>query len=174
MRLHTDTLTEQDVREAAALAGVRVLECTRRGSRSRVRALVVAFSGSGPYRTQWQGTMDHPAASWDEWGIVLGVLFDRDRRMIAGDRSGYHGAADYHWQTGFRFARHGLTTADGSPVILSPAQQHRRHVWTHDQAECVTGSYAVHRCACGAVRRFLIGGHTREEIGLEIPGRVTA
>jgi hypothetical protein len=40
--------------------------------------------------------------------------------------------------------------------------------------ESCTGSYAVHRCACGAVRRFLIGGHTREEIGLEMPERVTA
>jgi hypothetical protein len=182
MRLHTDTLTRYDIREAAGLAGATLADWTPKGSRSRDHAFEVKLLGSSSSRPN-MGTAsgdrfdrDEFAATWDEWGIFLGVLFDRDPRMIAGGPNGYVGAVDYDWQTGHRFNPDGNGNHPDMPGMLSPAEQHKRHRWEY-QGPVATGSYAVHECTgrngCGAVRRFLLGDATREDLGLDMPERVS-
>lgn len=171
MRIHTDAVTEQDIREAARFAGVSIVNLSRHGSRSRHHALEVTFSGSSKYGGQYGG-LDYSAATWDEWGIVLGVLFDRDPRMIAGGPNGYVGAIDYHWQTGHRFSRNEAEPG-GAADVVTPATQHRRHRWEYS-GETVTSTYHVSQCRCGAVSRRLARGVTREEMGLGVPERVNA
>lgn len=167
MRIHTDVLTRHDLADAFRTAGVTPIHATEHGSRSRSRAFEIALTGTSAYRTQWGGRSDQPAATWDEWGIVLGVLFDRDPRMIAGGPNGYVGKVDYDWQTGGRFAR------DLGPWTLTPAGQHRRHRWDRS-GESVTGSYVVHECRCGAVSRRLLGVTTRADLDLDVPELATA
>jgi len=142
MRIHSDFLEEADVRKAARLAGVRFTRFGLHGSRKRRDggAFDVILTGSSPRRQN--GGSDY-AATWDEWLVFLGTLYSLDPKMVT---PYYEDADHFHWSTGNRF--HGFTLAD----------QHvagHRWEWAGDTA---TGSYAVHECKCGAIRRFLHRG----------------
>jgi hypothetical protein len=172
MRLHTDHLSPRDLYTAAWAAGAEVEEITTHGSRSRDHGLSVHLSGDAPYRPNRHHDGDVHAATWDQWGVFFGILFERDPRMIAGGPKGYVGAEDYRWQTGDRF----LTADDESATGYThrvPAM-HRVHRWEFG-GESITGAYAIHGCrGCPAIRRFLIGALTREDIGLGVPPRTLA
>lgn len=139
MRIHT-RLEARSVRIAAHAAGVTFARMTEHGSRKSTRAFDVILEGHG--RTKWgnsgtHGAASYTAATWDEWGIFLGRVFDYDP---AANATYYRDADDFHWQTGERFK------------TLTPAQQHTRHTWNWN-GDCVTGSYSVHECKCGAIMR---------------------
>ena len=89
MRLHTDVLTEADLREA--LPSEVCAYITPHGSRKRRRAFEVTlyvtakdelhtrYGNSGGY-----GASSDVAATWDEWGIWIARLFERDYRALIG------------------------------------------------------------------------------------------
>lgn len=134
MRLHTDT-SERTLRDAATKAGVTFARLERHGSRSRSHAFDVILEGAGRHGGQWGG--QYRSATWDQWGIFLARIFEKDPNMKC---RAYDGADDFHWLTGGRFRR------------LELSNQHIRHLWAYS-GTCVTGRYSVHDCLCGARRR---------------------
>jgi hypothetical protein len=127
MRIHTDTLTVDDLHAAAKLADCTVEAATRHGSRARAYALDFIMSGHGKSRGQY-GNLDYTAASWDDYGIALAELFRRDPRAIVGTpgRPTYDGAADFHARTVDRYQ---TLTAD---------QAHHAHKRDHAARDYVT------------------------------------
>ena len=80
MRIHTDTLSASDFYSAAIIARVS-MDLTEHGSRSRNRAFNVLLTGESRRRTNpghaW-GEERGFAATWDQWGVFLAVLFAAD------------------------------------------------------------------------------------------------
>lgn len=154
MRIHSNTLTERDAYDAAALAGVGFHRLSTHGSRSRAHALDVVLEGSGRTGGAWgnsgnAGAGSYVAATWDEWGIFLGELFRRDPDAhVPGI---YHDGEHYRWVTGARFD------------ALTPADQHKRHRWdAHGRS--ITGAYYVSECKCGAIQRRMAPGRPWDEV----------
>jgi len=139
MRIHSDSVSELEVRKAATLAGVGFTRFALKGSRSRAQAFDVILTGSSTRRQNFGGP--DMAATWDEWGIFLGHLFGLDPAMVAKDA--YASAEHFHWATGGRYR-------DGN---LRPSTQHPKHTWEYT-GQSAAGAYSVHECACGAIRRF--------------------
>lgn len=146
MRIHTDTLTAQDIRDAARRAGVDLYRMTVHGSRKRARAYDVILEGTGRTGTRYGQNTDMVAATWDEWGIFLAELFRRDDRLTI--PRVYEDGEHFRWVTYGRY--------DG----LTPDRQHVRHRWMAAR-QAVTGTYYVSHCRdpqCGAsVRRLAYG-----------------
>ena len=82
MRIHTDTLTMSDVYVAARFARADVVDFTEHGSRSRDHAFNVKLEGeSRRHPNGGASGRDYAsgyAATWDQWGVFLSVLFDLD------------------------------------------------------------------------------------------------
>lgn len=115
MKIHSNTLTMTDVREAAAAAGVTFDRCTESGSRSKARAFDVTLRGNSRRAPNFgTGKVDRfgvteKAATWDQWGVFLGVLFARDDEMVTPyDKSG----DAFHERTAHRFFQAGIFPAD--------------------------------------------------------------
>jgi len=144
MRIHSDKIETADVRNALP-KGVMIAALSRHKSRTRDHGIEIRLYGTSSYRTQ-DGSGQ--AATWDEWGILLAVLFELDPKMVA---AGYPSADEYHWITGDRFR------------TLRVEDQHRRHSWEYT-GKAATGSYVVHTCTCGAITRRMSYGHSFSEI----------
>lgn len=142
MRLHTDVLTEQDIRDAAKGGTIAFDRLTEHGSRSHKRAFEVKLTGSGTHTNsgRYGANTWEQAATWDEWGIFLGNLYEKDPDMLVGSAGNpiYSDSGDFDWKTENRFGENSITWD----------QQHKRHRWEHDwmTRESV--------CKCGAVRRM--------------------
>jgi len=142
VRIHSDSIEELDIRKAVSLAGASFIRLDVKGSKSREQGFDVVLSGSGVHKSQGGYGMltDDQAATWDEWGIVLGHLFRLDQNM----RTPYYANADdFNWQTGERF----------SPDF-TPLMQHKMHKFS-PSGDSLTGVYSVSECKCGAIRRRL-------------------
>lgn len=147
MRIHSDVLATPEFRQAAYLAGVDLIEFDESGSRSRARAFKFSLSGSSPYQRGFGASKNgEHAATWDEWGIFLAVLFGFDPNAHCGKNS-YLSAEHFHWVTGNRFE------------TLSVDDQHKSHIWGYGQPSA-TGTYSVSNCACGAIRRWILRPYT--------------
>lgn len=149
MRIHTNVLTKDHFDTAARRAGVTIVKCDAKGSKSRARAFDVALSGHG-VKGGMYGNLGYPTATWDEWGMVLNWVFECDpHARIAGV---YEGAQHFHWATGDRF------------TALTPPFAQYRHKWIrHGRAQ--SGRYAVSECKfCEAVNRWMMPGHTFDEL----------
>lgn len=111
MRLHTDNLTSLDMWAAAAIARVD-LEMTTHGSRSRNRAFNVTLRGESrrrPNGGSYGATSDY-AATWDQWGVFLAELFDRDNSLATGfytDADTFHRMTAGRFETGWPEDAHG-------------------------------------------------------------------
>lgn len=141
MRIHTNTLTHDNLETAARTARVTLRTASGHGSRSRDHAFNVRLEGSGGRNnTGLYGAGDYSGATWDEWGAFLAALYAVDPdATIPGV---YESAAHFHWATGDRFRTPGL-----------PANTHKRHRWEREET-AVTGTYNTQRCAkCGALSR---------------------
>jgi hypothetical protein len=94
VRIHTDgTITDSEFWQAAREAGVAIEVMSKHGSRKRWKGYEIQLSGSSRYSAQsgqWK------AATWDEWGVFLAFLFDREPGLIAGS---YDGRDDFINQT---------------------------------------------------------------------------
>lgn len=89
MKIHSDTLTLSDIRNAVPngcyLAAFDhkddYTSIGEEGSRKRSRGYVVRLSGSSKYNMQ---RLPDKAATWDEWGIFIAALFAADPNAICG------------------------------------------------------------------------------------------
>lgn len=129
MRIHTDTLTIGQVRDALP-TGVTATVLTRHGSHSRNHAFEVRLSGSS---THWQWDKVHKAATWDEWGTFLADVFAADKHAIAGT---YDGLKHFDRVTCYRF--------DGGGTL--PEDTHPQHKWVSG------GAGYVHCQECSAAQ----------------------
>lgn len=120
MRIHT-TANYTDVRNAAEKAGVAVVKCDLHGSRSRPRAFEIKLEGASRRRPNF-GASDGYAATWDQWGVFLGFLFDLDPEMTCW---AYKGSAEFHYATMGRFE-------DGWP-----SDAHGDHTFRYQGVSCV-------------------------------------
>lgn len=140
MHLHADHLTSLDFYEAARRACVDFARLDEKGSRTRTRKFDFLLTGwSSNRRPNW-GTGDRDmhddyAATWDEWGILLNVLFTLDPEAHTG-QFGYTGLEHYRYATNGRFE------------TLTHAEQHVNHTWNQPAPP-----YA-RACKCGAMQRW--------------------
>lgn len=119
MRIHSDTLTVQDIREAQRLSHTG-LTYTEHGSRKRSHAFEVKLTGSSPRRPNGgrygSSQSEDFAATWDEWGIFIGHLFEVDAKATM---TFYEDAYEFHRKTDDRF------------VDLAWEDQCRTHNWEY-------------------------------------------
>ena len=99
MRIHADHLNSGNLYTAARAARVD-MELTFHKSRSRGAAFNVTLSGESNRRPNRDHASDEFAATWDQWGVFLGHLFNIDENMFV---LGYDGAEDFHYKTHNRF-----------------------------------------------------------------------
>ena len=101
MRIHTSLSRAEVLACRPETAYFSKLE--ERGSRSRERAFDVILTGSSNRK---QNTGDpysaDRAATWDEWGVFFGRLFNADPDATC---YAYDGHDDFNWKTGDRFAK---------------------------------------------------------------------
>lgn len=122
MRIHSDVLTPELVEKATHARGMKgvAASVSVHGSRSRKGALEVKLTGTSARRpnggTSNPKTADGYAATWDEWGMFLAHLLEKDPDAIAGP---YEGESDFHWQTDWRFE------------ALTAPYQHPNHKWEY-------------------------------------------
>jgi hypothetical protein len=86
MRIHANTLTRLQVCEAARIARVDFGRLTGHGSRKRDHAFDVTLTGESRRRPNSGagGSGDEYAATWDQWGVFLAVLFHADDSVTTG------------------------------------------------------------------------------------------
>lgn len=110
MRFHTDTLTSKDLWDAARAARVD-MESTRHGSRSRAHAFEVRLTGESNRRPNsgTRGAGDDYAATWDQWGVFIAYLFNRDPQMTT---RYYADKNEFQYRTDHRFAVEDFWPAD--------------------------------------------------------------
>lgn len=155
MRLHSDLVTVDDVRAAAAtVPHVSVGTLTEHGSRKRDHAFEVTLSGTGVYGGAY-GSYDGHVATWDEWGLVLAELYRIDPNMAAGPypHNRRYELESFDWHTVNRFR------------TLLPQDMHARHRWSYAGTFAVTRMsrepgaplrYSEQECTCGARRRWVV------------------
>lgn len=109
MRIHSDTLTQKDLRDAlGSVPGRQVYfedSPTEHGSRSHDRAFEVRLRGLGDRHTRrpmyaWRTGTDGMAATYDDWGYFLAHLFEVDPDAKAGP---YDGRGDFNSQTRYAY-----------------------------------------------------------------------
>jgi hypothetical protein len=150
MRIHTDTLTTRDIFDASRIARVTFDRFTEHGSRSRKRAFDVTLTGESNRRPN-NGTShqtkggDDFAATWDQWGVFLAVLFSRDPDMVT---PYYADANEFHGQTAHRFDAE-VHRTDADQTQWWPTDAHGDHHFKYD------GTPYEQKCTkCTAVRRW--------------------
>lgn len=102
MRIHSNTLTASDLADAAHDARVNFTRYGEGKSKSHARFFDVILTGES--RRHQNGGPDM-AATWDQWGVFLAVLFDRDRNMVCGTVKSpvYNGQDNFDYRTDYRF-----------------------------------------------------------------------
>lgn len=110
MRFHTDTLTTKDLHDAARVARVD-MEFTSHGSRSRDHAYNIRLLGESRRRPNSgkRGAGDDYAATWDQWGVFISYLFDRDPYMTT---QYYADLDEFQYRTDYRFNVPGYWPSD--------------------------------------------------------------
>lgn len=154
MRIHTNTLTRVDVLEAAAAADAVAVALIDHGSRKRDHAFDVKLEGSETTRSRRRpnggpsGVGTGYAATWDQWGVFLAVLFERDPSTLTTyDADVEHFAR----RTGGRFTQRALVMGSGLGYIAAgfPSDYHGDHVFRY------AGVIAAQSCTkCSAVQRW--------------------
>lgn len=141
MRIHTDKLSMADVSRAAYNAGATVETLEPHGSRSRAFAYEVKLTGTSRRRPNggtYGADRDAYAATWDQWGVFLGLLFDIDSSMTT---------AYYADQTAFDHHTDGRFSGLDASDITIPLN--------HDHTFRFQGVPREQQCTkCGAVQRW--------------------
>lgn len=124
------------------------------GSRYADVAEVLEFNGYGnddvhsARRPNERVSTGNYAATWDQWGILLALIFDLDPDAKVGGykRPYYNGADDFHYQTGARFTDTGVINAG---IMAMLTDFHGDHTWRSGNYY-----YEQHCTKCSAVRRW--------------------
>lgn len=138
MKIHLNHPTPWDLLTTARqLAGVSHARIERSGSKTRHCKFDVILEGESGRRTNqrwYSGEQGVEAATWDQWGIYLAVIFDADPEAKT---DYYADAEDFHTQTGGRFDRD-CVNADGYDGFVlsqsSPDYKITAHRWQYDAA----------------------------------------
>lgn len=111
MRIHSDRLTNADLRAAAHAARVDFTRYGEGASRSHVTRFDVILTGES--RRHQNGGPDK-AATWDQWGVFLSYLFEIDPAMVCGTvkRPVYSDVYDFDFKTNYRFIDRGKFPTD--------------------------------------------------------------
>jgi len=141
MRIHSDTLTNRDLIDAANIARVEFDRWQDKGSRQRDHAFDVTLFGESRRRPNSRGNHGgNFAATWDQWGVFLAVLFDRDPDMVT---PYYDGPSDFHYKTDHRF------DTGGDVEGWWPHDAHGDHTWGN-------GGFGYRTCTkCSAMQRWM-------------------
>lgn len=146
MRIHSDTLTSQDVYNAARVARATVEVLTQHGSRSRDHAFEVKLTGESrrrPNGGNYGAERDVFAATWDQWGVFLQILFDLDENLTI--PRAYVDRDEYVYRTDARFVKIG-----GGWDNYWPADAHGDHTFRY------AGIPYTQACTkCSAVQRWM-------------------
>lgn len=130
MRIHTDVLTYSDLHRAATIARVDLVDSDEKGSRSKVRAFNVKLEGESRRRPNGgsSGAGSGYAATWDQWGVFLAVLFDRDPQMVT---PYYANLWDFDARTDWRFSPEDVASKRiaGEEPTWWPADAHGDHTF---------------------------------------------
>lgn len=148
--------TLNDAREAA---GVWHERCKASGSRTHLAKYDIILSGesgrqmnSGRYGPAPCGSTE--AATWDQWGIYLAVIFEADPTAKT---DYYADAEDFHRQTGGRFDREpngGPFDAERVLSRESPDYKITAHRWTPDfENNRPLSGYFTLRCEGHSVKK---------------------
>lgn len=154
MRIHTDNLTTGDLMDAAKIARVEI-DWTSHGSRSRDHAFEVRLTGESrrrPNSGQYGATRDAYAATWDQWGVFLAELFQRD--ATATIPSAYRDGEAFANHTGDRSgAPEVVMTADGYAEEFKsygwPEDAHGDHRWEHAGRGREQSCTSARQCGAG-------------------------
>lgn len=153
MRIHTNhPLPDSVFTNARQAAGVMHEKYERHNSRTHATAREVLLEGESGRRSNGgrRGTGDFEAASWDQWGIYLGFIFDQDPTAKT---PYYKDADDFNRATGGRFSlAEGNDIFDAKRVLsqYSPGYQKTSHRWQYDYEHSgwLSGE-AIMRCVNG-------------------------
>ena len=172
MRIHTSTLTTADIYNAARHARVDVVDLTEHGSRSHDHAFNVKLEGESRRRpnggASGKGYATGYAATWDQWGVFLAILFDVDPTLVTpyyADRQAFHrhtdgrfGAApildeghstNYHVVNGYSSAGDLMVKVHRLGADYWPDDAHGDHTFRFN------GTVGHQQCAkCTAVQRW--------------------
>lgn len=146
MKIHSDKITLLDLYAAAEVARVE-MEYTRHGSRCRALSFDVRLTGESRRRPNRTLYSDEYAATWDQWGVFLAVLFDTDPDMLCGSSEKY---AAYKDRTDFQVKTNGrFTKIGGGWTDYWPADAHGDHRFKFVGVPC------EQKCTkCSAVQRW--------------------
>lgn len=144
MRIHSNRLTADDVRRAAAVARVSFTRYSEGVSRSHTRYFDVILTGES--RRHQNGGPDM-AATWDQWGVFLAYLYHADRDMVCGTVKSpvYSGRDDFDYKTDYRFDYEGNMNLTG----WWPTDAHGDHTFRFSGVP-----YQQSCTKCTAVRRW--------------------
>lgn len=150
MRIHSDTLTNRDLANAATIARVSFDKWEDKGSRKRDHAFEVTLTGESRRRPNSGnvGASDAYAATWDQWGVFLAVLFSIDPAMVT---PYYKDATEFHYRTRDRFLPRSTREVVDNKIVVThwPADAHGDHTFRFD------GTPFEQSCTkCSAVQRW--------------------
>lgn len=137
MRIHLNHPTPWHLlMDAKNLAGVSHARIDQHGSRTHHTAFDIILEGESGRRTnqRWPMGTDYytEAATWDQWGIYLGYVFEQDPEAKT---PYYANAEDFHRQTAHRFDRSryemGKALADLVLSQSSPDYKITPHRWEY-------------------------------------------
>jgi hypothetical protein len=111
MKLHSDTLTVTDIREAFATArrkglivgGIELLTLEEKGSRTRANGFEIRLGADysdGIHKRKTNDNTGNYAATYDEWGWFIAELFDKDVDAVFGT---YKGQTGFDADTRYKF-----------------------------------------------------------------------
>jgi hypothetical protein len=141
MRIHTDENTWSNIYAAARAARVRV---EGRSFKSSIResGFDIHLTGESRRRPNRRVSSDEFAATWDQWGVFLGHLFNIDPNMVCGTpkRPVYRSEADFEDKTARRFV-----------AGQWPTDTHGDHTFRYSGVPCEQSC-----TKCSAVQRWSI------------------
>lgn len=129
MRIHSDVLTAEKVREIVREVGhgVTVDVATNHRSRKRKGAVEMKLSGTSSHNN---AANTDKAATWDEWGAVLERIYQVDSEATSNYYEDYY---DFGYKTNWRFEDFNLQ------------DQHKTHKWEYLAPR-------TFKCKCDAVK----------------------
>lgn len=125
MRIHFNTNSEDTLRalhSAQEASGVTFEKMERHASRSARLAYEVILSGDSTHRINSSEFGREFAASWDQWGIFMAVIYEADPYATSW---AYGSAQDFHHKTAFRFGSGGVTSMN------DPEYRRTSHKWSY-------------------------------------------
>lgn len=113
MRIHSNTITRQDIEHAARKSRTVLLQCDPQTSRKRSSAFELTLGGLSKSRTV--RFRDERAATYRQWGTFLAYLLELDPNMVAGN---YDGLAGFDAATRYAFDAVPYTTQSDDRVAV--------------------------------------------------------